>query len=201
MVKEIIIATTNRGKTKEFAELLKGVFENIFSLIDFDSVPSIVEDGKTFGENALKKARTVAGFTGRTTLADDSGLEVEALGGRPGIFSARYAGENAGDKQNINKLLQELSDKADRNARFVCSLALVFPDGQEIVAEGTCEGIIVDEPRGEGGFGYDPVFFLPELGKTMAELAPHEKNLVSHRARAVKALVLYLNGRTVGKSV
>jgi XTP/dITP diphosphohydrolase len=195
MIKEIVIATTNQGKVKELAELLDGVFEKIGSLNDYDVFPNIVEDGKTFGENALKKARAIAIFTKKTTLADDSGLEVEALEGRPGIFSSRYAGENAGDKENIKKLLEELKGITDRKARFVCSLALVFPDAQEIIVEGTCDGIILDEPRGQGGFGYDPVFFLPELNKTMAELQRQEKNLISHRGRAVKALIMYVSGR------
>ena len=195
MIKEIVIATTNQGKVKELAELLDGVFEKIGSLNDYDVFPNIVEDGKTFGENALKKARAIAIFTKKTTLADDSGLEVEALEGRPGIFSSRYAGENAGDKENIKKLLEELKGITDRKARFVCSLALVFPGAQEIIVEGTCDGIILDEPRGQGGFGYDPVFFLPELNKTMAELQRKEKNLISHRGRAVKALIMYVNGR------
>jgi XTP/dITP diphosphohydrolase len=195
MIKEIVIATTNQGKAKEFADLLGGVFEKIASLNNYDSFPNIVEDGKTFGENALKKARAIAIFTKKTTLADDSGLEVEALEGRPGILSSRYAGENAGDKENIKKLLKELKGITDRNARFVCNLALVFPGGQEIVVEGNCEGIILDKPRGGGGFGYDPLFFLPELNKTMAELSPQEKNMISHRGRAVKALIMYINGR------
>lgn len=199
MIKEVVIGTTNQGKVKELTDLLDGLFEKIVSLRDFDSIPNIVEDGKTFSENALKKARAVARLTQKTTLADDSGLEVEVLGGSPGIFSARYAGDNAGDRENIKKLLKELNGITERKARFVCNLAFVFPNGQEIVVEGTCEGIILDEPRGEGGFGYDPVFFLPELNKTMAELTAKEKNFVSHRARAVKALMMYLNGRTVGK--
>jgi XTP/dITP diphosphohydrolase len=195
MIKEVVIATTNRGKLKELADLLAGVFEKVGSLNDYDFFPLVVEDGKTFGENALKKARIISEFTRKATLADDSGLEVEALGGRPGIFSSRYAAENAGDEENISKLLKELKGITDRKARFVCNLALVFPGAQEIIVEGTCEGIILDNPRGQGGFGYDPVFFLPELNKTMAELPRQEKNLISHRGRAIKALIMYVNGR------
>lgn len=195
MMKEVVLATTNKGKIREFSDLLGHVFGRITSLNDLCHIPDIVEDGKTFKENALKKARTVSRLTNKIALADDSGLEVEALQGRPGVFSSRYAGENAGDRENIEKLLRELNGVTDRRARFVCSLALVFPDGREIVVEGVCEGIILDEPRGEGGFGYDPVFFLPELNKTMAELTLEEKNLISHRSRAMKALVMYIDGQ------
>jgi XTP/dITP diphosphohydrolase len=195
MIKEVVLATKNQGKIKEFTELLSPVFGKVLSLREFNSLPEIVEDGETFGENALKKARVISKLTHKITLADDSGLEVDALGGRPGVFSSRYAGENAGDEENINKLLQELKGAANRNARFVCCLALVFPDGKEITVEGRCEGVIVEEPKGKGGFGYDPVFYLPELNKTMAELTLEEKNLLSHRSRAVNALIMYLNGQ------
>jgi len=192
MIKEIVIATRNAGKLKELESLLEGVFEKIFSLRDFEGVPDIEEDGKTFRENALKKARAIATALGKPSLADDSGLKVEALGGRPGVFSSRYAGERGGDKGNIRKLLTELSGVQNRKAKFICVLALVFPDGKEITAEGVCEGEIIEEPRGEGGFGYDPVF-LTGLGRTMAELTLDEKNIISHRARAVKALITYIN--------
>jgi XTP/dITP diphosphohydrolase len=197
MIEEVVLATKNEGKIREFTSLLGQVFEKIISLRDLGSLPGIVEDGKTFRENALKKARVIAEFTQKTTLADDSGLEVPAICGRPGIFSSRYAGDNAKDRENIDKLLKELSGITDRRARFVCSLALVFPSGKEIIVEGACEGTILDEPRGEGGFGYDPVFFLSELGKTMAELTPKEKNTISHRARAVRALIMYINGQKI----
>lgn len=195
MIKEIVIATRNTGKVKELTALLGHVVEKITPLRELNSVPDIVEDGDTFRMNALKKARLVSGVTGKITLADDSGLEVDGLGGRPGVFSSRYAGEGASDKDNIRKLLEELNGISDRNARFVCDLALVFPDGEEIVVEGICEGVILERPRGDGGFGYDPVFFLPDVDKTMAELTAEEKNLISHRARAVRALVMYINGR------
>lgn len=195
MIREVVLATKNRGKIEEFTPLLSIVFQKIITLTDLDSVPDIVEDGSTFRENALKKARFISKFTQKLTLADDSGLEVEALGGRPGIFSSRYAGEGAWDKENINKLLRELSGLSNRKGRFVCSLALVSPGGKEIVVEGMCEGIIIDEPRGEGGFGYDPVFLIPEMNKTFAELSSEEKNQISHRARAVKALI----GQIIGE--
>lgn len=195
MMGEVVLATKNKGKAEEFTSLLMGVFQKIIPLRDLDSAPDIVEDGSTFRENVLKKARFISEFTQKLTLADDSGLEVEALGGCPGVFSSRYDGESARDKDNINKLLRELSGLSNRKGRFICTLALVTPGGKEIVVEGTCEGIIIDEPRGEGGFGYDPVFFVPEMNKTFAELSSEEKNRISHRARAVKALINSINGR------
>jgi len=192
MIKEVVLATTNQGKVKEFSKLLGGVFENVISLKELDSPPEVIEDGATFRDNALKKAREIAQFSGKLTLADDSGLEVEALDGHPGVYSARYSGENATDKTNIEKLLDELGDNPNRNARFVCILALVDPKGDELVVEGFCEGIILNEPRGEGGFGYDPVFYLPDREKTMAEIDPELKNRISHRANACKLLAEYL---------
>jgi len=206
MVKEVLLATRNQGKIREFATLLSPVFERLTSLRELYSVPDIVEDEKTFKENALKKARIISGLTKKITLADDSGLEVESLGGRPGVFSSRYAGE-ACDKENIKKLLKELKGVGDRRARFVCTLALVFPDGltgltasgREIVVEGRCDGIIVDDPRGESGFGYDPVFLVPQKNKTMAELTPEEKNQISHRALAVRKLIMCLNNLGINK--
>ena len=192
MIEEIVLATGNKGKIREFTGLLGCVFGNIVSLNDLVAPPEVVEDGETFRENALKKARAIASYSGKPALADDSGLEVDALGGSPGVYSARYAGEGAAERDNIEKLLTELSGIGNRNARFVCVLALVTPDGKEITAEGRCEGIILGEPRGEGGFGYDPVFFLPEFGKTMAELTPELKNKVSHRARACESLIRVL---------
>ena len=193
MIKEVVLATGNKGKIKEFSGLLDGVFGRVISLNDLESPPEVVEDGATFRDNALKKARAVAGYSGMPALADDSGLVVDSLGGRPGVFSARYAGEGATDRDNIAKLLSELRGIEDRNARFVCVLALVTPDGMEITVEGTCEGVIMTKPRGGGGFGYDPVFYLPELGKTMAELPPEKKNTLSHRARAAESLLKLLD--------
>ena len=192
-----MLATRNGGKIEEFTSLLRGVFQKIITLTDLDSAPDIVEDGNTFRENALKKARSISEFTQKLAIADDSGLEVEALDGRPGIFSSRYAGEKARDRDNVDKLLRELSGLSNRRGRFVCSLALVFPNGKEIITEGMCEGIITDEPRGDGGFGYDPVFFIPEMNKTFAELSSREKNRISHRAHAVKALIKRINAQEI----
>jgi XTP/dITP diphosphohydrolase len=194
MIEKIVLATGNKGKLREFRGLLEGVFGNIVSLNDLESPPEVTEDGETFRENAFKKARAIAAYSGIPALADDSGLEVEALGGRPGVYSARYAGEGAVDTDNIAKLLSELQGVANRKARFVCFLALVTPDGKEITAEGTCEGVILTEPRGEGGFGYDPVFLLPEYDKTMAEIPAELKNKISHRARASESLAKILRG-------
>jgi len=188
MIKEVVLATGNKGKVKEFSTLLEGVFGEIISLSDLGSPPEVIEDGLTFRDNALKKAREIAQYSGKLTLADDSGLEVDALNGRPGIYSARYSGEGATNKTNIVKLLAELGDNPNRKARFVCVLALVDPNGEELVVEGFCEGVILGEPRGEGGFGYDPVFYLPDRRKTMAELEPELKNTISHRANALKRL-------------
>lgn len=192
MIEKIVLATGNKGKLREFRGLLEGVFGNIVSLNDLESPPEVTEDGETFRENALKKARAIAAYSGIPALADDSGLEVEALGGRPGVYSARYAGEGAVDTDNIAKLLSELQGVANRKARFVCFIALVTPGGKEVTAEGTCEGVILTEPRGEGGFGYDPVFFLPEYDKTMAEIPGELKNKISHRARACESLAKHL---------
>ena len=189
MIEKAVLATRNKGKVKEFSELLLGVVANVVSLDDLEDPPEVVEDGETFKDNALKKARAICEYSGLPALADDSGLEVDALGGRPGVYSARYAGAGASDSDNYEKLLEELGDDPDRRARFVCVLALVFPDGKEITSEGECPGMITDGPRGEGGFGYDPVFYVPGKAKTMAELPPEVKNELSHRARAVRNLI------------
>ena len=188
MIKEVVLATGNEGKIKEFSNLLEGVFGKIISLSDLGSPPEVIEDGLTFRDNALKKAREIAQYSGKLTLADDSGLEVDALNGQPGVYSARYSGEGATDKTNIDKVLAELGNNPNRKARFVCVLALVDPNGEELVVEGFCEGVILGEPRGEGGFGYDPVFYLPDRRKTMAEVEPELKNTISHRANALKKL-------------
>ncbi len=188
MIKEVVLATRNQGKAREFEKLLEGVFQKVISLNELDSAPDVIEDGLTFRDNAIKKAREVAQFSGKITLADDSGLEIDALEGRPGVYSARYSGEGATDQSNIEKVLSELGNNTNRGARFVCVLALVDPNAEEIVVEGTCEGEIVSEPRGEGGFGYDPIFYLPAMGKTMAEIDPEIKNQISHRANALSNL-------------
>lgn len=188
MLDEVILASRNAGKIKEFKILLRGLVKKMSSLCELDSISDIIENGNTYSENALKKARHISILTNKICLADDSGLEVDALEGKPGIFSSRFAGDRSSDEENIGKLLSELVNKPNRKAWFVCSLALVFPDGREAIAEGKCEGIILHKPRGTGGFGYDPVFFLSDLNKTMAELAVDEKNQISHRAQAVGEL-------------
>ncbi len=163
---------------------------NVVSLNDFPEIPEIVEDGKSFLENALKKGRAVAEATGETVLADDSGLEVDALGGAPGIHSARYAGDDASDLQNNRKLLEELKGipTAKRAAAFRCVMVLYSPDGRFEAFEGLWEGRIAETPAGKGGFGYDPLFFLPGEGMTVAQLSPEVKNSVSHRAQAFAKL-------------
>ncbi len=165
------------------------------SLADYGDLPEIVEDGRSFLENALKKARTIAQLTGETVLADDSGLEVATLNGAPGIYSARYAGEHADDAENIRKLLDSLKGIpcADRGAHFHCVLVLCDPDGSYQSFTGRWEGRIAEQSAGQGGFGYDPVFFLPERGVTVAELPAEEKNRLSHRSQAFAKLKAYLN--------
>ncbi len=190
--KNIIIATKNRGKVDEFKLLFKDYFDNIYSLLDFDSTPEIVEDQPTFAGNALKKAEIIGNYFDKITLSDDSGLVVDALNGEPGTYSARYAGENATDADNLNKLLSEMKSVSNRKARFVCALALVFPDGKKEVFEGECEGLITEIKRGANGFGYDPVFYISQYEKTMAELDPKTKNMISHRSNAVKKLINFL---------
>lgn len=160
------------------------------SLLDFEEIEDIVEDGETFEENALIKARAIAKQFNQVVIADDSGLEVDALHGRPGVYSARYAGEGRDDQANIKKVLSELEGipTEQRGARFVCALALVTPEGEESVVRGTCEGQILTECLGSEGFGYDPIFYLPELEKTMAQIPKHQKNVLSHRADAFAKL-------------
>lgn len=188
---ELLIATTNPGKRAEIESILKRYSLRIISLNDLSSYPTVVEDGVTFEENALKKARTLAEFSGRVTLADDSGLEVDALGGAPGIHSARYGGEEAEDIRNNQKLLRALAGVPEekRTARFVCVLALCAPPalgGGEWLFRGECAGRIAFAPRGENGFGYDPLFWYPPLSLTFAELDREAKSRVSHRGRALK---------------
>lgn len=188
---ELLIATTNPGKRAEIESILKRYSLWIISLNDLSSYPTVVEDGVTFEENALKKARTLAEFSGRVTLADDSGLEVDALGGAPGIHSARCGGEEADDIRNNQKLLRALAGvpEDERTARFVCVLALCAPPafgGGEWLFRGECAGRIAFAPRGENGFGYDPLFWYPPLSLTFAELDREAKSRVSHRGRALK---------------
>lgn len=186
---KFVLASSNKNKIKELRAILSQVMADaeVITLAEAGITDDIIEDGTTFAENALIKAR-VAASTGNIGIADDSGLTVEALGGEPGIFSARYAGEHGNDKANNEKLLKKMEGVKDRRAAFVCSIACVFPDGSsDIVAEGKVEGEILEAPRGEGGFGYDPLFWEPTLEKTLAEASSEEKNAISHRARALVA--------------
>ena len=192
-LEEIIIATKNRGKIEEFSALFRNYFKRTSSLLDYESVPEIIESGSTFEENALLKANIISSHFGKIVIADDSGLVVEALGGEPGVYSARFAGVGSSDEQNVDKLLDRIKPYTNRKAQFICVLALVYPDGAAKLFEGSCDGEIIDERRGNNGFGYDPVFFVPELNKTMAELDPADKNRISHRSYAVRKLKNYLD--------
>ncbi len=185
---EIVISSRNSGKKRELRSLLKGLKIKVLDLNDFPAAPRVEEKGKTFEENAAAKALKIAKFTGRLTLADDSGLEVEALGGRPGVYSARFAGRNAADEANNRKLLRALAGvpKLKRKARFVCVIALADKDKLAGLVRGECGGRIAFEPDGKNGFGYDPVFFSPKHNKTFARLSPGEKNAVSHRGKALR---------------
>jgi XTP/dITP diphosphohydrolase len=185
-----VLASRNPGKIREIQAMLADLGIRLFSLNDYPEIPEIVEDGKSFLENALKKGRAVAEATGEIVLADDSGLEVDALRGAPGIYSARYAGNDADDLQNNRKLLHDLKGvpAANRGAAFRCILVLYPPDGRYEAFEGRWEGRIAEVAVGKGGFGYDPLFFLPEEGMTVAQLSPEVKNRVSHRAQAFAKL-------------
>jgi XTP/dITP diphosphohydrolase len=185
----VVVATRNLGKIIELKELLADVPDLVLESMPA-TAPEVVEDKDTFRENAEKKAREIATALGMPALADDSGLEVDALGGAPGVFSARYAGPGASDASNNEKLLQALEDVPDakRTARFRCVVAFADPSGTILFGDGTCEGTILRAPRGSGGFGYDPLFYSTELGATFAELGIGPKNHLSHRARAIAAL-------------
>jgi len=182
----IVIATRNKGKKSEISDLLKGFPVDIKGLDDFGPIPHIEEDGDTFDENAYKKASLTARMLGFPALADDSGLLVEALGGAPGVLSARYAGENATDKQRCQKLLQEMEGKTNRKAAFECVISIAVPTGPALTYEARCEGLIAEQPSGSNGFGYDPVFYYPPLNKTFGELTIEEKSRVSHRGKALR---------------
>ncbi|MFW5999389.1 MAG: XTP/dITP diphosphatase [Halanaerobiaceae bacterium] len=193
MGRKLLVASTNKGKIAEVKDLMSDLKLEVVGLEEFPQASSheVVEDGNTFQENALKKARVRARQTGLLTLADDSGLVVDYLDGRPGIRSARYAGEDADDRDNNRKLLRELEGVcfSHRDAHFECAAALVDPEsGDEYIVKGSCSGYILEEPRGEYGFGYDPLFFVPSYGKTMAELSPAVKNSISHRAEAMEKM-------------
>ena len=186
---KLIIASNNAHKLEEIRAILGGEFEEILSLRESGIEHETIEDGSTFAANAEKKAREIMELSGCCALADDSGLCVDALGGAPGIYSARYAGEHGNDAANRRKLLRELNGKDNRSAHFTCSMALVRPDGSLVTAEGYVYGEIAREEAGEHGFGYDSLFYLPDRGCTMAQLEPEEKNAISHRSNALHALL------------
>ena len=198
MIRELVLATRNRHKAQELASLLSDLGISIRTMDAFPEVPDVIEDGKTCEANAIKKARVVSRATGLLAVADDTGLEVDALGGQPGVYAARYAGEHVTYEDNWRKLLRELSGVPHdrRTARFITVAAIASPSGEVQVAEGQLQGVITEEPAGAQGFGYDPVFFVPELGMTLAELSPDEKNRISHRAKAF-AQVREILGRQI----
>ena len=189
--RRVVLATRNQGKVKEFNRLFAGLGWEGISLAEFEGVPEVIEDGETFEANALKKAIEISTYLNLPALGDDSGLEVDALDGRPGVYSARYAGKDATDEKNWRKLLDELDDvpMERRTARFRCTIAFVVPGSEPVITTGSCEGLIAKEPKGTNGFGYDPVFYIPEMEKMMAQLLPEEKNQISHRARAMNHLL------------
>lgn len=189
-MKEAIIATHNPGKVKEFKKILEPRGYDVKSLAEIGFTEEIEETGHTFEENAILKAEAVAKAVNKMVIADDSGLSIDNLGGRPGVYSARYAGEQKDDQANIEKVLSELKgiEKEQRTARFRCALAVSIPGEETKTVEGHVEGYIAEEPRGEYGFGYDPIFIVKDKDKTMAELTSDEKNKISHRADALKKL-------------
>lgn len=192
---KLIIASNNSHKIREIKNILRGKFDEILSLREAGISHETVEDGKTFMENALKKAREISEISGECALADDSGICAHALDNAPGVFSARFSatdGENAGDESNNALLLSMLANKSDRTAHYTCAIALSYPDGRELTAEGYMYGEIIESGRGEGGFGYDPLFVPTGETRTVAEMSDREKNAISHRANALKNLLLKL---------
>ena len=186
--KEIVIGTYNNNKKSEIREILNEIPVRLLDLDDFEDPPDIVEDGVTFEDNATKKALELAGFCQTCVMADDSGLEVDALDKRPGVLSSRYCGVDTGYEEKCLRLLEELKGVPfeKRTARFRCAIALAEPDRLQFVVKASCEGIISNEPKGNNGFGYDPIFYVPEHELTMAELEPEVKNRISHRALALE---------------
>ena len=189
-MKKLIFATSNAGKMKEIKMIMEGTDFEVLSMKEADVSVDIEENGATYEENALIKARAVAAVTGELVLADDSGLEIDYLGKEPGVQSARYMGEDTSYRIKNANLIQRLEGVADeeRTARFVCAIAAVFPDGRELTTRATIEGFIGYEEKGSNGFGYDPIFYVPEFGKTTAELTEEEKNRVSHRGKALEQM-------------
>ncbi len=186
---KLIIASGNAGKLKEIRAILGDQFQEIISMKEAGICHETVEDGSTFLENAQKKAREICEISGEATLADDSGICVDALDGAPGIYSARFCGRHGDDEANNRLLIKKLKGEKNRNAHYACAISIAFPDGSEKHALGYLYGQIVDSPKGEGGFGYDPYFYLPEYGQTAAQLPAEEKNRISHRAEALKKLL------------
>ncbi|WP_080844527.1 XTP/dITP diphosphatase [Cytobacillus gottheilii] len=189
-MQEVIIATKNAGKAKEFKRMFLPLGYEVKTLLDYPEFEDIEETGSTFEENAILKAEAVSKALNKIVIADDSGLMIDALDGRPGIYSARYAGETKNDNANMDKVLEELKDvpQAERTSRFYCALAVAVPGKETETVAGTCEGSILTEKRGSFGFGYDPIFFCNAKGKAMAELEPDEKSEISHRANALRKL-------------
>ncbi|WP_010251708.1 XTP/dITP diphosphatase [Acetivibrio cellulolyticus] len=198
-MKKFIVATKNKGKLREIEEILSGMNLEVVSMEQVGIDEDIEEYGSTFEENALIKAREVHKITGELVMADDSGLEVDALSGAPGIYSSRFAGEGASDADRNNKLLELLKDVPfeNRKARFVCAIAVILPDGNHFTVRGTFEGFIGIEPVGANGFGYDPLFFLPEYNKTAAQLEAAKKHEISHRGKALNLMLAELRERLI----
>ncbi|MDP3980026.1 MAG: XTP/dITP diphosphatase [Chlamydiota bacterium] len=199
MPAKVVLATCNTHKVREIKEIFQEWDINFLDLNQWPDAPDIIEDGTTFGENAIKKATAIAQHTGLISLADDSGIEVDYLNGAPGIYSARFSGEKATDEENNNKLLVSLQDvpKEKRTARYRCVIAIATPLGEVKTAEGICEGLIATKPVGSNGFGYDPIFYYPPLTQTFGITAPQVKNKLSHRYYAlmnIKALLLQMMG-------
>ncbi|MEG6614945.1 XTP/dITP diphosphatase [Peptococcaceae bacterium 1198_IL3148] len=196
-MQKLVLASGNKGKLKEFNTLLAPLNISVLSLADYPGMPETIEDGSTFSENAIKKAKEAAQHTGLPALADDSGLEVDYLNGQPGVYSARFAGEPKDDAANNRKLLALMKDVPweQRTARFRCVIAICTPEGTVETSDGACEGYILEEERGNGGFGYDPLFYVPQFDKTFAELDMTEKNKISHRGRALQGMVNILTKR------
>ncbi|NLN75023.1 MAG: XTP/dITP diphosphatase [Armatimonadetes bacterium] len=193
-MRKLVVATKNLGKAREIAEMMADMPFEIVSLADYPDAPEVQESGATFTENAIIKATAYARFTGELVLADDSGLEVDALGGAPGVLSSRFAPTDSERNQRLLDLLHDVANDK-RTARFRCVVAVAEPDGDTLTCEGSVEGLISREPKGENGFGYDPVFYVPELDKHFAELTPAQKNALSHRGRALEKAKAMLAAR------
>jgi XTP/dITP diphosphohydrolase len=192
-VRRVVLATGNRDKVRELQNLFAAVNAEVVPAFDLGDAPDVVEDGQTLEANALKKAREIAAWCGQICVADDTGLEVDALDGAPGVYAARYAGEDASYADNCSKLVSEMAGQENRSARFRTVMAMVDPStGAETTVDGVLEGEVLGAPRGGEGFGYDPVFFVPEQGRSLAEMSLEEKNQISHRARAARAMAALL---------